>query len=188
MDHDSCHLRCAHQFRRIPRVLDCPGHAPDRPRAVARSADPGPRSSSAGLPSGAGDGSLRGVSVRTILVVDDDPDIRRILALSLERIGGYRVCLADGADAALEMATREHPDLVLLDVSMPGSDGPEILSTFRAQAATELVPVIFLTAISGDEDIARLRALGVIDVISKPFDIVGLPARIRDIFARLEVH
>jgi two-component system, OmpR family, response regulator len=128
------------------------------------------------------------VSVRTILVVDDDPDIRRILALSLERIGGYRVRLAEGADVALEMATREPPDLLLLDVSMPGTDGPGILSALRAHVTTAHIPVIFLTAVSNEEGMARLRGLGVIDVISKPFDIVALPARIRDILSRVEVH
>jgi DNA-binding response OmpR family regulator len=129
------------------------------------------------------------VPLRTILVVDDDPDIRRIVALSLERIGGFRVSLAGGAAAALDLATRTPPDLLLLDVSMPGTDGPAMLAALRAQAATERVPVIFLTAMSSEDEISRLRGLpGVADVISKPFDVVGLPARIRDIFSRVAVH
>jgi DNA-binding response OmpR family regulator len=124
----------------------------------------------------------------TILVVDDDPDIRRIAALSLERIGGFRVSLAANAKEALELAIRDPPDLLLLDVSMPGTDGPTILAALRANPATEHVPVVFLTAISSDDQIARLSALGVVDVISKPFDLVGLPARIRDIFSRTGLH
>ncbi len=125
--------------------------------------------------------------VRTILVVDDDPDIRRILSLSLERIGGYRVWLADGAAPAIELATKAVPDLVLLDVSMPGADGPATLAALRENAACARVPVIFLTAISGEDEIAHLRTLGAVDVISKPFDIVGLPTRLRDIFSRVGV-
>jgi DNA-binding response OmpR family regulator len=128
------------------------------------------------------------VSLHTILVVDDDPDIRRIAALSLERIGGFRVSLAATAEEALEQATRAPPDLVLLDVSMPGTDGPATLAMLRALAATECVPVVFFTATSSDGEIARLCALGAIGVISKPFDLVDLPARIRDIFSRVGLH
>jgi len=128
------------------------------------------------------------VRPRTILVVDDDPDIRRITALSLERIGGFRVSLAASAEGALELAKRAPPDLLLLDVSMPGTDGPAMLAALRADPDTERVPVVFLTAMSSDDQIARLFALGVADVISKPFDLVALPARIRDIFCRAELH
>ena len=124
------------------------------------------------------------VRPRTILVVDDDPDIRRIAALSLQRIGGFCVSLAASAQEALELARRALPDLLLLDVSMPGTDGPAMLAALRADPATERVPVVFLTAMASDDQIARLRALGVLDVISKPFDLVGLPARIRDIISQ----
>jgi DNA-binding response OmpR family regulator len=133
-------------------------------------------------------GILESVPVRTILVVDDDADIRRMAALSLERIGGFRVSLADSAEMALEQAKRDPPDLLLLDVSMPGTDGPAILAALRAHSATERVPVVFLTAISSEDDIARLHALGVVDVISKPFDVVGLSARVRDIFSSVGLH
>jgi DNA-binding response OmpR family regulator len=124
------------------------------------------------------------VPPRTILVVDDDPDIRRIAALSLERIGGFRVALAASAEEALEQATREPPDLLLLDVSMPGTDGTTMLAALRAHAATERVPVVFFTAASSDDEVARLTSLGAIGVVRKPFDLVDLPARIRGILAR----
>jgi CheY-like chemotaxis protein len=115
---------------------------------------------------------------RTILVVDDDPDIRRISALSLERIGGYRVTLAAGADEALALATREPPDLVLLDVSMPGTDGPATLAALRTVPAAAGVPVVFFTATCSDDEAARLRALGALGVIAKPFELAALPRQI----------
>ncbi len=123
-----------------------------------------------------------------ILVVDDDPDIRRIAALSLERIGGFRVVLADGAQEALAAAAAGVPDLVLLDVTMPGMDGPETLRALRERPETAQVPVVFFTATSNDADVDRLRALGAVEVISKPFDIAELPRRVRDILGRATVN
>jgi two-component system OmpR family response regulator len=114
-----------------------------------------------------------------LLVVDDDPDIRRIALLSLERIGGFQVTLASGGDEALAHAARELPDLVLLDVSMPGKDGPATLLALRAMPGAERIPVIFFTATSSDVEVARLRALGALGVVPKPFDVADLPKRIR---------
>jgi CheY-like chemotaxis protein len=127
---------------------------------------------------------LRGASALTILLVDDDPDIRRIASLSLERIGGFRVVLATGADEALELAARQRPDLVLLDVSMPGMDGPSTLQALRELPGMPGVPVVFFTATCSDEERARLCALGALDVVSKPFDLADLPRRIRSIASR----
>jgi CheY-like chemotaxis protein len=123
------------------------------------------------------------VPLRTILVVDDDPDIRRIAALSLERIGGFHVVLADGAGQALAEASRSPPDLVLLDVSMPGADGPTTLAALRAHPPTARVPVVFFTATASEEEVSHLRALGALGVVFKPFDVMTLAARIRDMFA-----
>jgi CheY-like chemotaxis protein len=123
------------------------------------------------------------VSARKILVVDDDPDIRRMAGLALERIGGFRVVLAAGGDEALAAAGREAPDLVLLDVSMPGMDGPATLVALRALQGTARVPVVFFTAASTEAEVARLRALGAVGVIPKPFDVADLPRRIRGILA-----
>jgi two-component system, OmpR family, response regulator len=120
------------------------------------------------------------VPPRTILVVDDDPDIRRVAALSLERIGGFSVLLAGSAAEALEQAVRTAPDLVLLDVSMPGTDGPATLAALRAHPSTRQIPVVFFTAAASEDEMAHLRSLGAIGVVAKPFDLTDLPARIRD--------
>jgi CheY-like chemotaxis protein len=116
-----------------------------------------------------------------ILVVDDDPDIRRIAALALERLGGFRVTVAASGAEALELARGQRPDVVLLDVSMPGADGPETLLALRSNPATSQLPVIFFTATSSEGEAARLRALGAIGVVPKPFDFADLPRRVRGI-------
>jgi CheY-like chemotaxis protein len=120
-----------------------------------------------------------------ILVVDDDADIRRIAALALERLGGFDVVLADSAEAGVELAQRERPDLVLLDVSMPGIDGPAALAAMRANEATRDVPVVFFTAASSDAEVARLRSLGAAGVVPKPFEISELPKLISGFLSSL---
>jgi two-component system OmpR family response regulator len=125
------------------------------------------------------------VPARKLLVVDDDPDIRRIAALALERIGGFQVTLAQDAREALESAALNPPDLVLLDVSMPGMDGPAALAALRAHDATAHVPVVFFTAASSDAEIERLMGLGAVGVVPKPFDVAELPRRIRAILGSL---
>jgi two-component system, OmpR family, response regulator len=123
-----------------------------------------------------------------ILVIDDDPDIRRIAALSLERIGGFRVEVAAGGDEALGLLARELPDVVLLDVTMPGRDGPATLLALRQIPGAERLPVLFFTATSSDDEEARLCALGALGVVAKPFDLADLPRRIRDIVERGGLH
>jgi two-component system OmpR family response regulator len=126
-----------------------------------------------------------------ILLVDDDPDIRQIAALSLRRIGKFEVvAAASGADAlnalaVITAAGREVPDLVLLDVSMPGMDGPATLQALRSDPATAKVPVAFFTATSSDEEVARLCALGAVAVIPKPFDVAALSRQVRDILREI---
>jgi CheY-like chemotaxis protein len=118
-----------------------------------------------------------------ILVVDDDPDIRRMAALSLERIGGFRVHLATCADDALAAVAAEAPDAILLDVSMPGTDGPATLVALRKLPGAADVPVVFFTATSSAEESARLVSLGALGVIPKPFEVADLPRRVREILA-----
>jgi two-component system OmpR family response regulator len=118
-----------------------------------------------------------------ILVVDDDSDIRRIAALALERLGGFRVTLAATGEEALGLAADAPPDLVLLDVSMPGIDGPTTLERLRAAPATADVPVIFFTATANAGEACRLCALGALGVVAKPFDVVDLPRRVQSLLS-----
>ena len=112
-----------------------------------------------------------------ILAVDDTPRDLDLLAQILEQ-QGYQLTLArDGAEA-LEMATRERPDLVLLDILMPGIDGIEVCRQLKAEPTTLDIPVIFLTSQSKPEDILIGFEAGAVDYVTKPFQIPELLARV----------
>lgn len=115
-----------------------------------------------------------------ILLVDDDTLLRRSLAFSLER-AGFRVHTAASAEEALAIAARERPDLVLLDIGLPGMDGLQALQRFREAFG---VPVIFLTARRRELDQVLGLELGADDYITKPFDTDVLIARIRAVLRR----
>lgn len=116
---------------------------------------------------------------RTVLIVDDEPDIRELAALSLERIGRFEVITASTAAEALEHLAADAPDAVLLDVMMPGADGRETLRRIRATGAR--VPVVFLTASVQEDQMEELRALDVHGVLAKPFDPLTLPDELREV-------
>lgn len=124
------------------------------------------------------------MEIRRILLVDDDPDIRRIGELCLARLGGWEVLMADSGARCLELAAAERPDLIMLDVMMPGLDGPSTLAELRRAEATAGIPVIFMTARVQEHEVAAYLEQGAIGVVAKPFDPMELPARIRDIAAR----
>jgi two-component system OmpR family response regulator len=120
-----------------------------------------------------------------VFCVEDDDDIRRILSLALERIGGMTVELvADPADAIARMVEFA-PDLVMLDWMLPGIDGPTLLKVMRQTPALASVPVVFATAKASPRELAELSALGAAGVISKPFAPKELPAKLRAIWERL---
>ena len=115
----------------------------------------------------------------TVLVVDDDPALRYIAVLSLQRIGGLTVIAAASGEAAIALAIAEQPAAILLDVMMPILDGPATLARLRANPGTARIPVVFLTAKVQPSEVVRLLALGALGVIAKPFDPVELPAELR---------
>ena len=118
-----------------------------------------------------------------ILIIDDDPDIRSIARLSLSRLGGMDVIEAASGGEGVRRAREETPDVILLDMMMPTMDGLDTLAALRAQPATALTPVIFLTARAGEEA-ERLRALGAAGVLIKPFDPRTLSQDVRALVAR----
>ncbi len=122
-------------------------------------------------------------TISKVLLVDDEPHIRRIGELSLKGVGKWTAILATSGAEALTMAEREKPDLILLDVMMPGMDGPATLQQLRASEATATIPVIFMTAKVQKHEIDKYLAAGAIGVIPKPFDPMALPAQIRQIFS-----
>jgi len=121
-----------------------------------------------------GDGRI---GVTTILVVDDSTAIRRILRRALEGAGHRVVEAADGKEG-LEVCRAEHPDLVLLDVDMPVMDGLATLREMKTDPDLIHVPVLFLTARTGGDDLARGLDLGAHDYLRKPCDPVELQARV----------
>lgn len=118
-----------------------------------------------------------------ILYVEDEPDIRAVAKLALEAIGGFTVQVASSGQEALDMAPSFVPDLILLDVMMPGMDGPTTLKSLRQIAALATIPVIFMTAKVQPQEVAAYREMGALGVIAKPFDPMTLAESIQQIWA-----
>jgi two-component system OmpR family response regulator len=114
-----------------------------------------------------------------VLIVDDEEDIRRVARLSLTRLGGMEVLEAANGREALEQARSGAPDAILLDVMMPGMDGPAVLQALHADPLTARIPVVFLTAKAMTSEVERLQGLGALAVLTKPFDPVTLPQELR---------
>jgi DNA-binding response OmpR family regulator/predicted transcriptional regulator len=114
------------------------------------------------------------------LVCDDNVAIRDIVRLTLERSGlGLSVVLAEDGNRALELAAIERPDIVILDLQMPGIDGFEVCRRLRSDVRTAFVPVIMLTAQSTEESVTKGFAAGTDDYVTKPFRRDDLVARVR---------
>jgi len=114
-----------------------------------------------------------------VLIVDDEEDIRRIGRLALARVGGMEVVEASDGAEGLRRAAEDHPDVVLLDLMMPGMDGAATLQKLRADPATAAIPVVFLTAKAQPAEIAKLKEMGAVGVLTKPFDPMTLSDRLK---------
>lgn len=115
---------------------------------------------------------------RRVLVVDDDELILEVATLSLEVVGGWIVTTATDGQQAIERARREQPDAIILDVMMPGMDGPTAAVALHADPATADIPVVLLTAKVQAADRAAFAELPVAGVLGKPFDPMLLPAEL----------
>lgn len=147
-------------------------------RAARLSPEPSPAARSAGNPAGGTEPFPAPVSPGRVLIVDDQPENRDLLQHPLRAIRCDVRLAADGAEA-LRLAAAEPPDLVLLDVRMPGMDGYEVCRRLRSLPATRDVPVIFLSAAHEPAEIARGFEVGAVDYVSKPFRLAELMARVR---------
>lgn len=121
-------------------------------------------------------------SLTRILYVEDEPDIRAVAKLALEMVGGYTVMLCSSGEEALREASAFAPDLILLDVMMPGLDGPATLKGLREQASLARVPAVFMTAKVQSAEVAHYKSLGALDVIPKPFDPMTLASQVKAIW------
>jgi CheY-like chemotaxis protein len=122
-------------------------------------------------------------ALRKVLVVEDNPDIRTIVRAALEMMGGFEVRACESGAEALEAVAQFGPQLMLLDVMMPDLDGPGVLGRLRERPDTAALPVVFLTAKAAPSEIQRLRALGALDVLTKPFDPMTLHEQVQAIWA-----
>jgi two-component system, OmpR family, alkaline phosphatase synthesis response regulator PhoP len=116
--------------------------------------------------------------MKRVLIVDDEDDIREVAQVSLELVGGWEVVTARSGREGIQRAQTEQPDAILLDVMMPGLDGPTTFEHLQADPVTRDIPVLLLTAKVQTADRARFDSLGVQGVLAKPFDPMKLPAEV----------
>ena len=115
---------------------------------------------------------------RRILVVDDDPRLLHVVSMYLS-IEGYDVDTAPNGEEGLQHLEAQRPDLVILDVMMPGIDGLEACRRIKSNPETRQIPVVLFTALSRTDDVESGRAAGANRFINKPFSLIGLGAVIR---------
>lgn len=120
--------------------------------------------------------------LKKILYAEDEPDIQAVAQMALENIGGFETVLCNSGIEAVEVAPNAAPDLILLDVMMPGLDGTETLKQLREIDSLKDTPVIFLTAKAMPSEVERFKAIGALDVIAKPFNPLTLSDQIRAIW------
>jgi len=122
--------------------------------------------------------------LKSVMLVEDEPDIRAVAALALERLGGWNVVLCSSGEEALAKARGLAPDIIILDVLMPGIDGPGTLAKLREMPELSRTPVVFMTARVLPAEVAHYKELGAAEVIKKPFDPLDLPATLRKVWSR----
>ena len=118
-----------------------------------------------------------------ILVVDDERDLVELIRFNLER-NHYKVLHAHDGDAALQIARREHPDLIILDLMLPVKSGREVALALKTETETKSIPVIMLTALSAERDVVLGLQIGADDYVTKPFSIEVLLARVAAVLRR----
>jgi CheY-like chemotaxis protein len=117
----------------------------------------------------------------SILIIDDEDDIREVAALSLETVAGWQIFTASSGTQGLARAIEHQPDAILLDVMMPGMDGPSTFRELRKNPATSRIPVLLLTAKVQSSDQRRFADLGVEAILFKPFDPLTLSTQISSV-------
>ena len=127
-------------------------------------------------------------ALKRILLVDDEQDIRTIAQVSLESLGGFIIEQCADGDEAMIKVEEFTPELILMDVMMPGKDGPATLLELREIEHMEKVPIVFMTARVQKSEIDEYLKLGAVAVISKPFDPMALPDQIQEIWQKVTVN
>jgi CheY-like chemotaxis protein len=120
--------------------------------------------------------------LRRIMHIEDDPSIQDVARVALEIVGKFEVCTCSSGQEALQRFAGFDPQLVLLDVMMPGMDGPTTLKQLQQQFDLTKVPVVFMTAKVQASEVESYTALGARDLVVKPFDPMTLSSQIRQIW------
>lgn len=128
---------------------------------------------------------MKKMSKERILVVDDEEDILELVRYNLSA-AGYRVTCAETGEAALEAARSDSPDLIVLDLMLPGISGLEVAKLLKDDKETRPIPIIMLTAKGEERDVVRGLELGADDYVTKPFSPKILTARVRALIRRAE--
>lgn len=123
--------------------------------------------------------------LQKILYVEDDPDIQAIAIMVLDSISGFTLEPCSSGNEAVSKAVAFGPDLVLLDVMMPGMDGPETLMALRKLTELANTPVVFITAKVQPQEVQGYLDLGAVGVIAKPFDPMTLSDQLKEIWAKV---
>jgi CheY-like chemotaxis protein len=121
-------------------------------------------------------------ALRKVLYIEDDVDIREVAKMALELVGGLELCVCESGSDAVKNGPAFAPDLILLDVMMPGMDGPTTLAKLRESPVLARTPAVFMTAKVQPLEVAALRALGALAVIAKPFDPMQLAKQVAAIY------
>ena len=124
------------------------------------------------------------IDIKKVLLVDDDMNIRTLAQMGLEGLTDWKVELAASGAEAVAKATEMQPDLIILDVMMPGMDGPTTLGELRKVESLALVPVIFMTAKAQTHEVELYQQMGAKGIITKPFDPMTLPEDIQGILSK----
>lgn len=118
---------------------------------------------------------------KRILLIDDEETIQEVVQMGIEIEAGWQVAIASSGLQGIDLAQDQQPDAILLDVMMPDMDGISTLSNLKANTKTCSIPVIFLTAKTQTAEKDQLQSLGVVDVITKPFNSMTLASQIAKI-------
>ena len=117
-----------------------------------------------------------------VLYIEDERDLQTVGRMALEKVGGFTVHICASGAEALEQAPGFAPQMILLDVMMPGMDGPTTFLKLRELPEIAEVPIVFITANAEEHEVSRYMELGALAVILKPFDALTLPKRLSELW------
>ncbi|MBR9843741.1 MAG: response regulator [Rhodobacteraceae bacterium] len=120
--------------------------------------------------------------LKRVVHIDDEPDIREIVRMSLALVGGLEVEQYPSGEEALNHIAEAAPQLILLDVMMPNMDGEETYRRIREIDGFADIPIVFMTAKASNADLQKLRDLGAFDVLIKPFDPMSLAEQVKALY------